>query len=251
MVRAYQRHPAHVAGSLRQLPVRDTDSPLEGSGFELLVPRYETPEDFWSIPGILGGYGKVPPIRMRCVPQNGTASLVKVPAPSGPPAFSASRCASSSFLSANLAPQYWHHNGCHRHSGRFGGGSCALSTRACRLTVPLLKSGVGYRGDTLRSFTVGRGSAVPGGRMARAQQPRLGEQLLAQGAGQVLTLVDAALLQNRHDQIDEVVKALGGHDAAEVETVDIGFFDPGDQVVRRAGGVEATGCSGPAEVVLL
>ena len=84
VVRAYQRHPAHVAGSLRQLPVRDTDSPLEGSGFELLVPRYETPEDFWSIPGILGGYGKVPPIRMRCVPQNGTASLVKVPAPSGP-----------------------------------------------------------------------------------------------------------------------------------------------------------------------
>jgi len=25
-----------------------------------------------------------------------------------------------------------------------------------------------------------------------------------------------------------VHEALGGHDAAEVETVDIGFFDPGD-----------------------
>jgi hypothetical protein len=93
-----------------------------------------------------------------------------------------------------------------------------------------LESGVGYRGDAPHSLTVGGGSAVPGGRMARGKQPRPGEQLLAQGARQVVTFVDAAFLQDRHDQIDEVLKALGGHDAAEVETVDIGFFDPGDQV---------------------
>jgi hypothetical protein len=49
--------------------------------------------------------------------------------------FSASRCASSSFLSVNLAPQYWHQNGCHRHSGPFGGGSCALSTRLINLAL--------------------------------------------------------------------------------------------------------------------
>src|SRR6516165_11112650 len=48
---------------------------------------------------------------------------------------SASRCASSSFLSANLAPQYWHQNGCHRHSRCFGGGSCALSTRLISLVL--------------------------------------------------------------------------------------------------------------------
>ena len=44
-------------------------------------------------------------------------------------------------------------------------------------------------------------------------------------------LVDAALLQDRHDQIDEVLEALWGHDAAEVEAIDIGFFDPGRQIV--------------------
>src|SRR5215469_6777671 len=45
------------------------------------------------------------------------------------------RLLSSSFLSANLAPQYWHQNGCHRHSRCFGGGSCALSTRLVNLVL--------------------------------------------------------------------------------------------------------------------
>src|SRR6267142_926283 len=44
-------------------------------------------------------------------------------------------------------------------------------------------------------------------------------------------LVDAALLLDRHHQVDEVLEALGGHDAAQIEAVDIGFLDPGDQVV--------------------
>src|SRR6266478_206789 len=76
-----------------------------------------------------------------------------------------------------------------------------------------------------------------GGRTVRAnwvagwQQPRPAEQLLAQGAGQVVALVSAALLQDRHHQIHEVLKALGRHDAAQIEAVDVGFLDPGDQIV--------------------
>ena len=67
--------------------------------------------------------------------------------------------------------------------------------------------------------------------MAGRQQPRSAEQLLAQGAGQVVALVGAALLQDRHHQVDEVLEALGGHDTAQIEAVDIGFLDPGDQIV--------------------
>jgi hypothetical protein len=58
--------------------------------------RYQRPLDFTREPiqcltlfrQRFRGYGKVPLIRMRCVPQNGTAPLVKVPVPSGPAAFS-------------------------------------------------------------------------------------------------------------------------------------------------------------------
>jgi hypothetical protein len=52
-----------------------------------------------------------------------------------------------------------------------------------------------------------------------------------QGAGQVVPLVGAALLQDRHDQIHEVLKTLGRHDAAQIEVVDVSFLDPGDQIV--------------------
>jgi hypothetical protein len=38
-------------------------------------------------------------------------------------------------------------------------------------------------------------------------------------------------LQDRHDQVDEVLETLGGHDAAEVEAIYIGLVDPGDQVL--------------------
>src|SRR6202045_2563120 len=97
-------------------------------------------------------------------------------------------------------------------------------------------------GRETRSWSFARrisaGFAVAGGRRAvRAnwvagwQQPRPAEQLLAQGAGQVVALVGAALLQDRHDQIHEVLKALGRHDAAQIEAVDVGFFDPGRQIV--------------------
>ena len=67
--------------------------------------------------------------------------------------------------------------------------------------------------------------------MARRQQGRAGEQFLTQGARTIVALVDAALLQDRHDQVDEILETLGGHDAAEVEAVDIGVVDPGDQVL--------------------
>jgi hypothetical protein len=45
----------------------------------------------------------------------------------------------------------------------------------------------------------GGGPAVRGGRVAGGQQPRPAEQLLAQGTGQVITLVGAALRQDRND----------------------------------------------------
>ena len=43
----------------RRIPARDRfapDSPLEGDGFELVVPRHES-RGFWSIPGIVGAFG--------------------------------------------------------------------------------------------------------------------------------------------------------------------------------------------------
>src|SRR5204863_9745551 len=85
--------------------------------------------------------------------------------------------------------------------------------------------------------TLGRKTRSGGGRAVRAnwvagwQQPRVAEQLLAQGARPVRVLVGAALLQDRHHQVDEVLEALGDHDAAQIEAVDIGFLDPGDQIV--------------------
>src|SRR6516162_1166803 len=94
------------------------------------------------------------------------------------------------------------------------------------------KRRLGYYGDATRSFTaLGVQPTVRGRQMARGQQPRPGEQLLAQGAGPVVALVHAALLQDGHDQVDKVFETLRGYDAAEVEAVDIGFLDPGDQVV--------------------
>jgi hypothetical protein len=63
------------------------------------------------------------------------------------------------------------------------------------------------------------------------QQPRPAEQLFAQGAGPVVSLVGAALLQDRDDEIDEIPEALGRHDAAQIEAVDVGSLDPGDQIV--------------------
>ena len=45
---------------------------------------------------------------------------------------------------------------------------------------------------------------------------------LAHGAGPIVALVGAALLQDRHDQIDEVLEALRCRGAAEVEAIDIG-----------------------------
>ena len=97
--------------------------------------------NFWSIPGTVGvsnpvgapWQSLVEPDEMRPAGWNGAASQGSDVVLSR--CFSASRCASSSFLSANLAPQYWHQNGCHRHSGRFGGGSCALSTRLINLVL--------------------------------------------------------------------------------------------------------------------
>src|SRR5271154_6755014 len=49
---------------------------------------------------------------------------------------------------------------------------------------------------------------VCGGRVAGRQKSRVAEQFLAQGAGPVVVLVDAALLEDRHHQVDEVLEAL-------------------------------------------
>ena len=57
-----------------------------------------------------------------------------------------------------------------------------------------------YCGSWMVSLTLARRPAVHGGRVARRQQRRAGEQFLAQGAGAVVALVDAAILQDRHDQ---------------------------------------------------
>ena len=98
--------------------------------------------DFRSMPGIAGGSStgkgdaaKSRRSRLRRVPQNGNGAASQGSGTVWSRCFSASRCASSSFLSANLAPQYWHQNGCHRHSVCFGGGSCALSTRLINLVL--------------------------------------------------------------------------------------------------------------------
>jgi hypothetical protein len=50
----------------------------------------------------------------------------------------------------------------------------------------------------------------------RGRKPCMAEQLVAQRAGPVVTLIDTAFLQNRHDQIDEVPRALWRYDAAQV-----------------------------------
>src|SRR5690242_11987825 len=115
------------------------DSSLEGGGFELLVPRHEKPgisgasRASWVslAPARAMWQSPADPDEMRPAEWNGAASQGSGAVWSR--CFSVSRCASSSFLSVNLAPQYWHQNGCHLHSGRFGGGSCALSTRLINL----------------------------------------------------------------------------------------------------------------------
>ena len=59
----------------------------------------------------------------------------------------------------------------------------------------------------------------------------LAEQLVAQGAVCVAGLVAAATLQLGHHQIDEVGVAFRGDDARQVETVQAGGVDPGDQLL--------------------
>src|SRR5450432_2442332 len=70
------------------------------------------------------------------------------------------------------------------------------------------------------------------------QTGRSTEELLPQRSFTVGGLVDSALLQNRYDKIDKILQSLWRHDAAEIETVDSGFFDPALQLVgyflRRA-----------------
>ena len=53
---------------------------------------------------------------------------------------------------------------------------------------------------------------------------------MAQGAVCVAGLVAAATLQLGHHQIDEVGVAFRGDDARQVETVQAGGVDPGDQL---------------------
>ena len=92
-----------------------------------------------------------------------------------------------------------------------------------------------YCGSWMVSLTVARRPAVRGGRMARRQQRRAGEQFLAQGAGAIVALVDAALLQDRHDQVDEILETLGGHDAAEVEAVAVDLVTSATPAVVTGG----------------
>src|SRR3954468_2747785 len=57
------------------------------------------------------------------------------------------------------------------------------------------------------------------------------EELLAQGALRIVTLVDAPLLQKRHHQIDEVLQPFGRYNPTEIEPVDIGVLDPALQLI--------------------
>src|SRR5271169_2259523 len=64
------------------------------------------------------------------------------------------------------------------------------------------------------------------------------EQLLPVGAGGIILLVGAAFPQDRQHQLNETLQTLRNNGARQVESVDIGFIDPGDQLVcnllRRA-----------------
>src|SRR5271156_5756056 len=54
----------------------------------------------------------------------------------------------------------------------------------------------------------------------RGRKPCMAEQLVTQRAGPVVTLIDAAFMQDRHDQIDEVPQALWRYDAAQLDLVE-------------------------------
>jgi hypothetical protein len=89
--------------------------------------------DLWSIPGIAsvsnlrrGLYSKVPPSRIEMRPAEWSGAASQDSGVVWSRCFSASRCASSSFPSVNLAPQYWHQNGCH----------AATATRAASEAAP-------------------------------------------------------------------------------------------------------------------
>src|SRR5439155_4671569 len=84
------------------------------------------------------------------------------------------------------------------------------------------------------------GSADPVSRR-RVRQHQLGpgsEQFLAQAAAAVFAFVDAAALQFRDNELDEILEAFRRYRIGEVETVDAGCLDPGDHrvgdLLRRA-----------------
>ena len=54
----------------------------------------------------------------------------------------------------------------------------------------------------------------------------------AQGAGCIFGLVDAALLQFRHDEVDEARIASGVMAEAQIEAIDIGPKDPASATRR-------------------
>ena len=57
------------------------------------------------------------------------------------------------------------------------------------------------------------------------------EELFAQRAIGIVALVDAALLQDRHHEIDEVLQAFRRDHPAQIEAVDVGVLDPALQLV--------------------
>ncbi|MBD2749320.1 SDR family oxidoreductase [Microvirga sp. BT688] len=73
------------------------------------------------------------------------------------------------------------------------------------------------------------------------------EQLLAQRALSIVPLVNPALLQDRHDEVNKILQRLRRHHAADVEAVHAGLFDPGLKLIsdllgganqRRVAGAE-------------
>lgn len=76
-------------------------------------------------------------------------------------------------------------------------------------------------------------AAVAGARVRRGQTRAAAEQFFAQGPLAVLLLKDAALLQLRHQQLDDIAEGFVSDGIGEVKAIDVRLFDPGLQFVRH------------------
>jgi hypothetical protein len=77
---------------------------------------------------------------------------------------------------------------------------------------------------------------VVGGRVAAVNEVAFSEQFVPETAISIGSLVDAAVLQFRHDEIDEIEQVLWFARSLDVEAVDLGFLHPGNESVRDLAG---------------